>query len=283
MDTRSLPALYISHGSPMIALEPREAGRFLQRLGPAIETAFGRPRAVLAVSPHTATHRPVLLADVRHEAVHDFGGFPPALYELRYDAPGAPDLAADARALLSNAGFDVPALPSGGLDHGIWTVLRHMWPQADVPVLPLSLAPALKPAEQWRIGRALATLREQGVLVLGTGSLTHNLRHVFQRPVDAPATPETLDFSNWVAGRTAARDWEALLDYRARAPHAREMHPTDEHWLPFYIAAGAGSTDDDVPQRLHASVEHGVLAMDAYAFGAGAADLQAALLSRPAG
>jgi 4,5-DOPA dioxygenase extradiol len=271
--SHTLPSLFLSHGSPMTALEPREAGAFLQALGPAIDRAFGRPKAVLAVSAHTLARRPVLLAGARHAAVYDFGGFPEALYRLRYDAPGAPALAPRVVRLMADAGLAVQALDEGGLDHGIWTPLRYAYPGADVPVLPLSFNPQDRPDALWALGRALAPLADEGVLIVGSGSLTHNLRLVFgaggMPPVDAPEAPESSAFRSWVAARSAARDWPALLDYRRQAPHAALMHPTDEHWLPFYVAAGAGG-EGAVPQRLHASLTYGVLAMDAYAFGPGA-------------
>lgn len=273
-----LPSLYLSHGSPMMALEPGEAGEFLKRLGPAIDAAFGRPKAVLIVSPHTSTRSPYLLAAAQHDTIHDFGGFPAPLYEMRYDAPGSPTLAQRAAELMRSQGLAVEITPEGGLDHGIWTLLRYMWPAADMPVLPLSLVPTRSPAEQWRIGEALAPLASEGVLIVGSGSLTHNLRLFgLRRPaVDAPETEDAAGFRGWVAERSAARDWDALFDYRQAAPGAVAMHPTDEHWLPFYIAAGAGGRDA-VPQRVHASMTYGFLAMDGYAFGAGALKLAQAL------
>src|SRR3990167_6669723 len=170
----TLPSILVSHGSPMIALEPGAAGAFLQRLGPAIDAVFGRPRAIIAISAHTAGLEPVLLAAARHQAVHDFGGFDPKLFTLRYDAPGAPDLAPVAARLLRTAGLAVKVLDEGGLDHGIWTALRYVYPAADVPVLPLAFVPTQPPAQQFALGEALAPLRREGVLVLGTGSITHN-------------------------------------------------------------------------------------------------------------
>ncbi|WP_119157122.1 DODA-type extradiol aromatic ring-opening family dioxygenase [Caldimonas tepidiphila] len=271
MDTPAspLPALFLSHGSPMIALEPGAAGAFMQRLGPAIDAAFGRPRAILAISPHTAARRPVLLAAPRHEAVHDFGGFDAALHRMRYDAPGSPALADAVQRRLGNAGIEVLRDDAaGGLDHGIWVPLRYLWPQADVPVLPLALVPFMTPAQLFELGRCLAPLREEGVLVLATGSITHNLRLVAEggRRVDLPERPESAAFRAWMHERAAASDREALFDYRRRAPHAAFMHPTDEHLLPFYVAAGAGGLEP-APLRLHESVTYGVLGMDAYAFG----------------
>ena len=276
----TLPSVFVSHGSPMIALEPGAAGAFLQRLGPAIDATFGRPRAIVALSAHTMAATPVLLAAPRHEAVYDFGGFDPKLFTLRYDAPGAPDLAERVAALLSNAGIASQSVAEGGLDHGIWTALRYVYPQADVPVLPLAWSPRANPAALFALGQALAPLAAEGVLVLGTGSITHNLRRVFAGGLkviaEQPEIAESAAFRNWMLARSVARDWDALFDYRARAPHAVDMHPTDEHLLPWYIAAGAGGRET-VPQRLHASITYGSLGMDTYAFGAGAQALTQAL------
>jgi len=276
----SLPALFVSHGSPMIALEPGAAGAFLQRLGRTIDATFGRPGAIVAVSAHTAAREPVLLAGAQHAAVHDFGGFDPKLYSLRYDAPGAPDLAPRVAGLLQAAGLPVHVTGESGLDHGIWTALRYVWPHADVPVLPLALVPNQPPARQFEIGAALAPLLEQGVLVVGSGSITHNLQRVFARGMptraEQPEIAESAAFRHWMAERSAARDWDALFDYRRRAPHAADMHPTDEHLLPWYAAAGAGGRDS-APVRLHDSVTYGCLGMDAYAFGPQAPALADAL------
>lgn len=278
MDT--LPSIFVSHGSPMIALEPGAAGAFMQRLGPAIDAAFGRPKAILSVSAHTAARAPVLLAGAQHEAVYDFGNFDPRLFTLRYDAPGAPALAQRAAALMEAAGLAVHTRDQGGLDHGAWTALRYLYPRADIPVLPLAFVPSQAPAQQFALGEALAPLRAEGVLVLGSGSITHNLQRVFagglRAPVAQPEAPDSAAFRAWFAQRSAARDWDALLDYRHRAPHAAEMHPSDEHLLPWYVAAGAGGRDAE-PQRLHDSVTFGSLGMDAYAFGPQAGALRDAL------
>ena len=275
-----LPPLFVSHGSPMIALEPRAAGVFLQRLGPCIDATFGRPRAILSVSAHTAARVPVLLAAPSHQAIHDFGGFDPKLRTLRYDAPGAPALAARVAGLLQGAGIAVEVVDEGGLDHGAWTALRYLYPAADIPVLPLAFVPDQSPDRQFVLGEALAPLAAEGVLVLGSGSITHNLRRVFAGGLDAPADqpeiPESAAFRAWMQARGAERDWDALFDYRRRAPHAVDMHPTDEHLLPWYVAAGAGGRKG-APVRLHESVTLGSLGMDAYAFGAEARRLADAL------
>lgn len=271
-----LPTLFVSHGSPMTAIEPREAGAWWQRLGPAIDAAFGRPKAVLAVSAHSLTREPVLLAAPRHEAVYDFGGFDPQLYTLRYDAPGAPELAGRVQALLQAAGIPVHRVEEGGLDHGIWVPLRAMWPGADVPVLPLAWPPNWSPEKLFELGRALAPLAEEGVLIVGSGSITHNLRRVFAGGLHddgkRPATPESTAFRDWFVDKSAAADWPALFEYRRQAPHAALMHPTDEHLLPFYVAAGAAGAGA-TGRRIHASLTFGDLGMDAFAFGERAAAL----------
>lgn len=272
------PPLFVSHGSPMIALEPGETGAFLRRLGQALDAGWGRPRAVLAISAHTTARQAVLLGTDRHEAVYDFGGFPPALSALRYDAPGD-------RALAERLGetLSLPVFEHGGLDHGIWTALRYLYPDADVPVIPLTLTPHASPEQLIALGEKLQALSREGVLVLGTGSITHNLRLLARSATTGtpagdgiPESPESAAFRGWFADRSAAKDWAALAAYRTQAPHAVLMHPTDEHLLPWYVAAGAGGRDA-APVRLHEGVTFGSLGMDAYAFGAQAPVLAEAL------
>ena len=275
--TPTMPSLFVSHGSPMIALEPGAAGAFMQRLGPALKSAAGTPRAVLALSAHTMAREPVLLAAPRHEAIHDFGNFDPRLFTLRYDAPGDPALAQRVVGLLAPHGIAARAIPEGGLDHGIWTALRYVFPQADVPVLPMAWNPHASPSSLFALGEALATLAAEGVLVLGSGSMTHDLRRVFSggslRPSpDSPEAADCAQFRRWWHEAATARDWPALFGYRRLAPHAVSMHPTDEHLLPWFIAAGAGGRES-TPVRLHDSVTFGCLGMDAYAFGPAAGAL----------
>ena len=280
-----LPSIFVSHGSPMIALDPGEAGAFMQRLGPAIDAAFGRPKAIVSVSAHTAARSPVVLAAAKHSAVYDFGGFDPELFTLRYDAPGDPALAARVLGLLQGKGIAALSLAEGGLDHGAWTALRYIYPDADIPVVPLAFAVHEPPARQFALGQALAPLADEGVLVLGSGSITHNLRRVFggrglHPDKTQPEIAESAAFRAWIAERAAARDWEALFAYRSQAPFAVDMHPTDEHLLPWYVAAGAG-VRSDAPVRLHDSVTMGSLGMDAYAFGPQARHLARALEEEP--
>ncbi|HLO94060.1 MAG TPA: class III extradiol ring-cleavage dioxygenase [Burkholderiaceae bacterium] len=272
----AIAPIFLSHGSPMTALEPGAAGQFMQALGRQLaRDASTRPRAILALSAHSLARRPTLLVAERQHAVHDFGGFDAALYQLRYDAPGAPALAAELQAALPTL---LQTHAMAGLDHGIWTPLRYLVPQADIPVLPLCFSPQASPAELCALGQALAPWAARGVLILASGSITHNLRRVFQggAAVDAEEVPESSAFRRWWAEQAGAAHWPALLDYRRQAPHAVDMHPTDEHLLPWFIAAGAGG-ERHPALRLHDSVTYGCLGMDAYAFGPEAPALAAAL------
>ena len=206
-----MPSLFVSHGSPMIALEPGAAGAFMQRLGPAIDAVFGRPKAIVTVSAHTAARVPVVLAAPRHEAIYDFGGFDPKLLTLRYDAPGDPALAARMLKLLQQAGIDAQRVDQGGLDHGAWTALRFIYPDADIPIVPLAFVPDDSPAAQFRLGEALRPLTEDGVLVVGSGSITHNLRRLFVnglRPrTDQPELADNAAFRHWIAERVIDGTW----------------------------------------------------------------------------
>jgi 4,5-DOPA dioxygenase extradiol len=267
----------------MTALEGHETGQFWRQLGASLDANYGRPRAIVVVSAHTSARQPLLLAAARHEAIYDFGGFDPRLYELRYDAPGAPALAQEIHGLAAVTGLNLQVLPQGGLDHGIWVPLRSLYPEADIPVLPLAFVGSQSPTQQFALGAALRSLSAQGVLIIGSGSLTHNLSLLFasgQMPdYDAPELPTSAEFRAWWAQRSAALDWPALLDYRRQAPHAVAMHPSDEHLLPWYVAAGAGGSEH-APQRIHSALSYGCLAMDAYAFGPQAEALAARLAQR---
>lgn len=259
--------LFLSHGSPMTALDGGPAAAFWGDLGRILAARAEPPRAFLVVSAHTLARRVHTLGAARHAAVHDFGGFPRALYELSYDVPGAPALARRVEGLLGAAGIEVEPGDESGLDHGIWVPLRSVRPQADIPVLPLAFPPDWSPRRLFELGAALAPLADEGVQIVGTGSITHNLRlglPARDRPV--PERAESAEFRAWFAARAAARDWQSLWDWQALAPHADFMHPTDEHLLPWFVAAGAGG-QCHFGVRIHASVEGGHLGMDAYAFG----------------
>ncbi len=256
-----LPSLFLSHGSPMLALTPGPAHDFLTGLG----ASLARPRAILVASAHWETAHPMVSAPARNRTIHDFGGFPRELYALRYDAPGDPALAEQIDDLLGAAGLRASVDPARGLDHGAWVPLMLAWPDADVPVLEVSVQPHLGPAHHLEVGRTLAPLRAQGVLVVGSGSFTHDLSRFQGQGPDAPEAPDVAAFAAWMD--TALREGLRcdLLTYRHKAPHAAAEHPTEEHLMPLFVAMGAAGPDARA-ERLHSSISHGVLRMDAYAF-----------------
>jgi 4,5-DOPA dioxygenase extradiol len=257
-----LPTIFLSHGSPMLALEDSPARRFLQGLG----TSLPRPQAIVVVSAHWETRGgPAVSLAQQPDTIHDFGGFPRALFEIQYPAPGAPAAAERAAALLEAHGIPAGRSAQRGLDHGAWVPLSLMYPEADIPVAQLSVVHGASPAEHERIGRALAALRGEGVLVVGSGSLTHNLYECRGQGIAAPVPAWVSEFEAWMKARLDAGERAALLDYRRAGPFAAQNHPTEEHLLPLFVAMGAAGPDARATQ-LHASFEHGVLAMDAYAF-----------------
>jgi 4,5-DOPA dioxygenase extradiol len=246
----------------MLALEDSPASRFLLELGKTLP----KPKAIIIVSAHwESIGGPAVSLASRPETIHDFGGFPPALFAIEYPAPGAPDAAARAALLLDQAGFPVKRSSDRGLDHGAWVPLRLMYPDADIPVAQVSVLRNATPEEHEKLGRALAALRDEGVLIIGSGSLTHNLYEFRGQPIDAPVPAWVSDFGTWMMQMLRDNQREDLLDYRKRAPHAARNHPTEEHLMPLFVAMGAAG-DGAKAVRIHASFEYGILAMDVYAF-----------------
>lgn len=258
----ALPSLFVSHGSPMLALDAGATGRAWAQLAAELP----KPRAVIVASAHWLT-REAAVSTSRHPAtIHDFHGFPEPLFAIQYRPPGAPELAGEAAALLADAGFTPGVAPERGLDHGAWVPLKNMYPHADVPAFQLAIQPQAGPEHHWRLGRALASLREQGVLIIGSGSITHNLRELEWDVPEGVAINEYVPaFQHWVYEKLLAGDRAALFDYRRQAPGAQRAHPTDEHYLPLYVALGAGG-DSPRAERRFTSLTHGGLAMDVYAF-----------------
>ena len=257
-----LPTLFISHGSPMLALQDSPARRFLLELGKTLP----RPKAIVVASAHWETlARPAVDFARQPDTIHDFGGFPRALFEMTYPAPGSPELAERVAALLEEAGYAPGKIPERGLDHGAWVPLTLMYPEADIPVLQVSILRGADPAEHERLGKALTALRDEGVLVIGSGSLTHNLYEFRGQPIDSPVQDWVSEFGDWMKQKLDANDRQAVLDYRRLAPHAVRNHPTEEHLLPLFVAMGAAGEQYQA-RRLHGSFEYGVLAMDVYAF-----------------
>jgi 4,5-DOPA dioxygenase extradiol len=231
------------------------ARKFLSTLG----TLVPRPRAIVAVSAHWNTEAPAVSLTARPETIHDFYGFPEALYRLHYDAPGAPELAERV------AGLTGAVRAEYGLDHGAWVPAMLGWPAADIPIFQLAVQPYMNPAHHIAIGRKLASLRDDDVLVMGSGSATHNLRRLVRGQHDAPPEPWAKAFDDWVADKVEQGDEAALANYRSEAPYAREAHPTDEHFLPLHVAYGAAG-EGARGKALHRSFTSGNLSMAAYAF-----------------
>lgn len=255
------PTLFLSHGSPMHAVTPGVVGEAWATLGRRIP----RPDAVLIASAHWETSVPMLTGSRQPETIHDFGGFPKELYAIRYPAPGAPDVAARAVALLKEAGITAGIDGCRGLDHGAWVPLRWMYPDATVPVVQLALQPARGTAHHLALGEALMPLRDEGVLIVGSGHATHNLRDwMTHREASAPL-PYAAAFTRWLEERLAAHDAEALLDYRGRAPGATRAHPTEEHFLPLFVAYGAAGARVSI-ERVVDGYENGALSRDSFLF-----------------
>ena len=250
-----LPAIFVSHGAPTLPFDDVPARDFLCGLGQSL----GKPRAIVAVSAHWDTPAPMANAVAVNGTIHDFGGFPPALYDLRYPAPGDALLAREVSALVGG-GIDAQR----GLDHGAWVPLMLMYPDADVPVVQLSVQSHLGAGHHIALGRKLARLRADNVLVLGSGGFVHNLRRI--APPGSPEAAWSSEFSDWIHDCVMAGDEAALADYRAQAPHAAMAQPTEEHFVPLHVALGAGG-ENAKAARLHSSATFGSLRMDAYSFG----------------
>lgn len=259
-----IPSLFVAHGSPMIAIEDTEYARYLENLGRELP----RPRAIVVFSAHWLA-RVQTVSDVdAYLTIHDFGGFPEELFHAEYPAKGDRELSARVRALLAQAGIRVQADGRRGLDHGAWTILSRLYPDADIPVVAMSIDPALRHEEQYRVGRALAPLRGDGILVVGSGVTVHNFRAVDFRRRDAPVAAFASEFEEWLEGRLAAWDLASLFAFEALAPHARMAAPEggDEHFAPIFYALGAAD-DSRRSELLHRSFEYGSLSNSVYAFG----------------
>lgn len=258
---RLAPVLFVSHGAPTFALEPGALGPRLRALGQQLDGV----RAVLVVSPHWQTRGVQVMTGTQPETVHDFGGFPSVLYTLRYPAAGHPQLATEAARLLALAGWRVGFDARRGLDHGAWVPLLHLLPNADLPVFQVSMPVDLDATGALQLGRALAGLRAQGVMILASGSMTHNLQELDQP--GAAATDYVVEFTHWVRQVVTAHDAERLVNYRKLAPHAQRAHPTEEHFLPLLVAVGASSGGEAV-QVVDGGITYGVVSMESYAWGA---------------
>ncbi|NVK44551.1 MAG: dioxygenase [Oceanospirillaceae bacterium] len=260
----TMPSLFVSHGSPLLLLTPCPARDFLLGAGQALP----KPSAVLCVSAHWCSAGPAVTGAELPQQIYDFRGFPQVLYEQTYAARGDAALAGDIAQLLQSSGFETATDRHRGLDHGAWVPLKLMYPDASVPVLQLSVQPHRDPAWHLQLGRALAPLRDRGVLILASGSLTHNLYEMRGQPIDMPPFGWVSEFADWINQKLAAGDTDALLGAMRWAPAAMENHPTPEHLLPLYVALGAAGAAGSAwrAETLHRSYTYGILAMDAFRF-----------------
>lgn len=257
-----IPPLFISHGSPMLMLQPGRAGPAWQ----ALARELPRPRAILAVSAHWTARTPAVSAAARPATLHDFHGFPPELYALDYPAPGAPELATAIAGLLPGIRID----HQRGLDHGAWSPLRFMYPAADIPVIQFAVMPQAGAAAHYRLGQALQALTHDGVLIMASGGLTHNLREIVFDAADGFALPHVAAFRDWFVAALERHDLAALFDWERQAPQAARIHPAPEHLLPLYVALGAAGPEATV-RSVHRDYQLGALALDAFAFEPGPA------------
>jgi 4,5-DOPA dioxygenase extradiol len=255
------PAVFLSHGAPTLAVEDVSE----TRAWAALAAELPRPREILVISAHWDTGVPVVSSVARPETIHDFFGFPPQLYEQRYPAPGAPALAQRAAKRLGEAGLECVVDANRGLDHGAWVPLKWMYPKADIPVTQLSVQSRQGTRRHHALGQALASLRDEDVLILGSGGIIHNLRELewHMRGQKEP-TEWARAFNDWIAARVATGAIDELIDYRSHAPSAARSHPTEEHFDPFFVAMGAGGFP---ARRLELGFDLGSLGMDGYLFG----------------
>ncbi len=258
------PTLFLSHGSPMMAMQPDATSALFVELG----SALPRQRAIVVVSAHHMTRAPEVGAAEQPETIHDFGGFPRALYEMQYPARGDATLSKLVSDSLTRAGLQATVNPRRGLDHGAWVPLRYIYPDADVPVVPVAVQPERDARHHFAIGQALASLGDD-VLILASGNLTHNLYEINPRAREGEAAPYARAFQTWFHEHLTQGALDAVLDWEHGAPEAARAHPTDEHLLPLFVALGAAAgANGRMPSvaRLHDVITLGVLAMDAYAF-----------------
>ena len=255
--TDPMPALFISHGAPSIALEHDD---FTRAVAAYCATLAGA-RAIVIVSAHWQTRGLRVNAVAHPETIYDFGGFPDALYRIRYEAPGDPTLAREIAALFGDAGLEI----TRGWDHGLWVPLRILLPEARVPIVEISQPFPTTPDELMRIGQALAPLRDRGVVIIGSGGIVHNLRAIHLDDKAAPVDDWAAEFDTWFATHLAARDFDTLTRYRTLAPHADLAVPTPEHFEPLFVTLGASHPNDDLT-TIYEGFHYGNLSMRTFAF-----------------
>jgi 4,5-DOPA dioxygenase extradiol len=254
-------SLFVPHGSPMFALDPGQAGAAMSQVARGVE----EPRAIVIVSPHWLTERVSVSFSKQLETIHDFYGFDQALYEMQYPAAGCPEGAEVVVQALKAAGLPVDRAERG-LDHGAWVPLRQMFPEADVPVISMSVQPHLGPRHAYAVGRALAPLVAQGFCIIGSGNITHNLGDWRMAQMRGQGVPDYVTrFSDWVDQQLQSNQKDSLLDYRGHQADGVRAHPSDEHLLPLFTAWGAGG-EQAKARPFFRGVSNHVIAMDGYVF-----------------
>ena len=254
--------LFVPHGAPTFALHPGAAGAAMAQLAQGLAT----PRAIVVVSPHWDTAVPTVGTATQLDTIHDFGGFDSRLYDLRYPATGCPEAAQQVVAALQAHGFAVQQDAQRGLDHGAWMPLRQMFPDADIPVVPLSVQSHAGPEHAYRIGQALAALALDDILIVASGNITHNLRDYQNARAAGGQTPAYVqDFADWVHQHMVAKDHAALLNYRQTSANGARAQPSEEHLLPLFTALGAAGPQAQT-QAFYRGISDYVIAMDGYAF-----------------
>jgi 4,5-DOPA dioxygenase extradiol len=259
----NMPTIFVSHGAPSLLLDRDPTFHFFKELGRLIPF----PKAILCVSAHWETYNPTVTGNSQPETIHDFFGFPKALYDIEYPAPGDYRLAQTVREMIIGAGFKCDVDKGRGLDHGTWVPLKLMYPSAEIPTIQLSVQTAKGGTDHHlKIGKTLQSLRQHGVLILGSGGATHNLHELGRYPINDSPQPYAVEFDAWLCESIQNASDEDLLNYKKRAPSAARNHPTDEHFLPLFVPLGAGGKGTKGKQ-LHQGFTYGLFSMAAYAWG----------------
>ncbi len=260
----SLPAVFVSHGAPTAALEWGKYQQELRQFAQSIE----RPEAILSISAHWQHNAPLqLTASSNPATIHDFWGFPEELYRMKYDAPGSPELAVVIAQHLGRHGIQTQLNYDWGLDHGTWVPLSFMFPEADIPVLQLSIPIPRSPEEMFRIGQALQLFRDKGILIFGSGGVTHNLRLAMQNVAmgNRNLKPDqwAKDFDSWLAERLEQRDTDQILEIAEVNPLFRIAAPTTEHFDPIHLILGVTKANEGY-RTIHESIEFGNLSLRSF-------------------
>ncbi|WP_020167379.1 MULTISPECIES: DODA-type extradiol aromatic ring-opening family dioxygenase [Methylotenera] len=266
-----MTTLFISHGAPTLAIESGETGKLLSTLG----VTLPRPDAILVVSAHWDTPTAKVSNAIKPETIHDFGGFPKAMYDIQYPANGSPMLADKTARLLENAGIVIQQ-ESRGLDHGAWVPLKLMFPDADIPVVQLSIQsqPSKNltnqnlaeqrlqaPSAHYALGRTISALQNDNIMIICSGAITHNLQDFFSTKIDVEALDYVAKFADWMGERIALNDIDSLINYRTQSQFGQQAHPSEDHILPLFVALGAAKGK---PIRYQPEITYGILAMDTY-------------------